>query len=234
MNYYYTNNYIDAFGPYSHDELRQYFNTGSLSQETLVCAEGTDEWQPIIALFSVPEKKVPSTLPEQLHRSLPAINSLKQNSSSIPNNIPVPPASDRSSKANYNNDTSFNLKTLGITLIILFAAFFLTALMQTKETESERLNREVISSSEEGLDYVNNAQSALDSLDRLSGRPSDRRKFARSEMDFQNSLVKATRAADGYKSERTQRMFTFLFVSAVCLIAGIACFIISKKTILQM
>ncbi|KAK1372067.1 hypothetical protein POM88_038159 [Heracleum sosnowskyi] len=41
------------FGPYTVSELCDYFSRGTLTESTIVCPEGTTEWQPLSAIPGV-------------------------------------------------------------------------------------------------------------------------------------------------------------------------------------
>ena len=70
MNYYYSIDGSEVVGPYSLDDLKNDFFSGSLPPATQVCAEGTETWQTLTSLVKPPPKQAaqPPAIPQQAHR----------------------------------------------------------------------------------------------------------------------------------------------------------------------
>lgn len=70
MNYYYSIDGTEVAGPYSFDDLKGEFFSGSLSPATQVCAEGTETWQTLLSLVKPPanEASPPPSIPQKVQR----------------------------------------------------------------------------------------------------------------------------------------------------------------------
>ena len=69
MNYYYTTDGTEVVGPYSLSELHSLLGSGTIPNSAQVCAEGTESWTPITALFTRSE---PPPVPSITHGRPPA------------------------------------------------------------------------------------------------------------------------------------------------------------------
>lgn len=108
------------------------------------------------------------------------------------------------------------MKGFGIFLVIAAVACGIGALTQTQETELEKLNRDIASSSDSA------ARQSKAMSDLVGGDTS-------AENSFRESASRATAGADRYGSERNQRMLLWLAGAAVCFIAGIVCISSARK-----
>lgn len=123
------------------------------------------------------------------------------------------------------------MKAFGIILIIAAVVCGIVAYTQTQETELERLNQNVISSSEKSLSMSKGFGEFLDASAQLQGqRPPPRDiRVLRDEENSRNSLSRASADADRYKSERNQKMMLWLGGAAVSFLAGIICIATAKS-----
>ena len=65
MNYYYSTNGTDVFGPCSFDELQRLFASGTIPHSAQVCIEGNESWHPITTLLV---RSTTSSLPQPVRR----------------------------------------------------------------------------------------------------------------------------------------------------------------------
>jgi lipopolysaccharide export LptBFGC system permease protein LptF len=120
------------------------------------------------------------------------------------------------------------MKGFGVFLIVAAVVCGVGALTQTQETELERLNQNIVSSSEDALQTSKAFGNLIDSTARLNGeRPPPR--DTSHETEFRDSISRANADADRYKSERNQRMLIWFASAAVCFIAGIVCISNARK-----
>ena len=93
MNYYYSIDGTEVAGPYSLDDIRNDFFSGSLPPTTQVCAEGTETWQTLTSLVKPPPKQAaqPSAIPQQAHRAQTTIPT--KSTAPSPTDLPAIPVS---------------------------------------------------------------------------------------------------------------------------------------------
>jgi hypothetical protein len=77
MNYYYSDGSSGAQGPYSKEELTEFYKEGVVSAECIVCPEGSQSWYPIATILAQKQpdsQPAPNQRPMQLRTTLPVPN----------------------------------------------------------------------------------------------------------------------------------------------------------------
>lgn len=72
MNYYYSIDGIEVLGPNSLDDILARYRSGDLSENTNVCAEGQEDWQPI-GVFIQPEPQSPPSIEARVDHAVTTV-----------------------------------------------------------------------------------------------------------------------------------------------------------------